>query len=70
MVVRNLARDVVKNVCLRGSVGEVSAEPTSDSTNNTWTSKQVTIKCCQSSARKRERGRAVVGKEGVRVLHM
>lgn len=62
---RNLARDVVKNVSLGDTVGSMSTNPGEERAE---VSQGVTVKGSKSTTGKVELGSTVVGKEGIGVL--
>jgi hypothetical protein len=68
MVVRNLAGDVVGDVRLADTVSKGRAQPASNRSDNSRSTKQVAVERRERTTRKGKRGRAVVGQERVGVL--
>lgn len=65
MVVRDLARNVMRNMSLGDAMGRTRANPAHDAAE---IAKQVPVKSCKGTTLERELGRAVMRKERVGVL--
>ena len=65
IVMRDLARDMVENVCLRDSMGSMGADPAH---NGTKVSEQAAVQSSEGTTLEVELLGTVMGKEGIGVL--